>query len=396
MKRFSRIFLPVFVLAVCLAVGVMLIRTAPKAERRLPAPVIPTVEVLTAKQSSYVVTIKSQGTVTPRTESTLIPEISGQVVGVSINFHTGGFFVVGEVLLEIDPRNYENSVVVAQADLAQARAGLDEERARVDQALRDWEVLKLSETPNDLALRKPQLKSAQAVVAAAEARLEQANINLGRTKIRAPYAGLVLEKQVGVGQYVSPGNILAKIYAIDFVEIRLPLTNNQLAFLNLPESYRNETAAIAQDSFPVVDLIAQVGQQTHLWQGRIVRSEGAIDTQSQQIFVIAQVDDPYARHHGIPLKVGQFVEAQIRGAALNGVFVLPRRVLRRNNEVMVVGDDDTMERRQVEVVWSDNNEVVINRGLTEGDRISLTPLPYAISGTKVQIAPQKQSDQNNS
>lgn len=396
MRKFFKFFLPVFVLAVCLAAGVTLIRTAPKAERRLPAPVTPTVEVTTAQQSSYAVTIKSQGTVVPRTESTLIPEVSGQVVTASTNFHTGGFFAAGEVLLEIDARNYENSVVVAQADLAQANAKLDEERARVDQALRDWKVLNLSENPNDLALRKPQLKSAQAAVAAAEARLEQANINLERTRIRAPYAGLVLQKEVDVGQYVSPGNVLAKIYAIDFVEIRLPLTNNQLAFLNLPESYRDETASITPDSFPVVDLIAQVGPQTHHWQGRIVRSEGAIDTQSQQIFVIAQVDDPYARHHGIPLKVGQFVEAHISGRVLLDVFVLPRRVLRRNNEVMVIADGDKVQRKQVGVIWSDNNEVIINQGLTDGDRVSLTPLPYAISGTKVQIAPEKQSDQSNS
>lgn len=323
----------------------------------------------------------------PRTESTLIPEVSGQIVRASANFRTGKFFAAGEVLLEIDPRNYENSVVVAQADLAQARAALDEEQARVDQALRDWKVLNLSETPNDLALRKPQLKSAQAAVSAAAARLELANINLERTKIRAPYAGLVLEKQVDVGQYVSPGNVLARIYAVDFVEIRLPLTNSQLAFLDLAESYRDETAS---DSYPAVELIARIGQQNHRWQGRVVRSEGAIDTQSQQIFVIAQVDDPYGRQHGIPLKVGQFVEAHIRGRVLHDVFVLPRRVMRRNNEIMVIDEDDSVERRQVDVIWSDNNEVVVKRGLNEGERISLTPLPFAVSGTKVQIAPEKQ------
>lgn len=385
MRKFFRFVLPVFVLAVCLAAGITLIRTAPKAERRQPAPVIPTVEVITVNQSSYPVIIRSQGTVVPRTESTLIPEVSGQVVKASTNFRNGGFFESGEVLLQIDPRNYENSVVVAQADLAQANAALNEENARVEQALRDWETLKLSEKPSDLVLRKPQLKSAQAAVAAAEARLEQANINLERTQIRAPYAGLVLEKRVDVGQYVSPGNVLAKIYAIDFVEIRLPLTNSQLAFLELRESYRGDSVPADESTSPAVELIAQVGRQTHSWQGRIVRTEGAIDTQSQQIFVVAQVDDPYAKHHGIPLKVGQFVEAHITGRVLQGIYILPRGALRRNNEVMVIRDDDTVERRQVEVVWSDNNQVIVSQGLTGGERISMTPLPYAISGTKVQV-----------
>ena len=386
MRKFFRLVLPVFVLAVCLAVGVTLIRTAPKAERRQPPPVIPTVEVISAKQSAYPVIINSQGTVVPRTESTLIPEVSGQVVNASPNFRNGGFFEAGEVLLQIDPRNYRNSVVVAQADLAQANAAFNEENARAEQALRDWEVLKLSEKPSDLVLRKPQLKSAQAAVAAAEARFEQANINLERTQIRAPYAGLVLEKQVDVGQFVSPGNVMAKIYAIDFAEIRLPLTNSQFAFLDLPESYRGDPEPVDERVFPTVELTAQVGRQIHRWQGQIVRTEGAIDTQSQQIFVVAQVDDPYAKHHGFPLKVGQFVRANIAGRILKDVFILPRGVLRRNNEVMVISDNDTVDRRQVEVVWSDNNEIVVGQGLTAGERISLTPLPFAISGTKVQVS----------
>lgn len=390
MKKFFRFILPVVVLAACVAVGITLIRTAPKAERRPPERTTPSVEIVRAEQSNYTVVVSSQGTVVPRTESTLIPEVNGQVVATSANFQTGGFFEAGEILLEIDPRNYQNAVVIAKADLAQANAGLDEEKARVAQALRDWEVLKLSEEPNDLALRKPQLKSAQAAVAAAEARLEQANIDLERTRIRAPYAGLVLEKQADVGQYVSPGNVLAKVYAIDFVEIRLPLSDNQLDFLDLPESYRGDTTRTADKTFPTVELIAEVGRETHTWHGRIVRTEGSIDTQSRQIFVVAQVDDPYARHHGIPLKVGQFVEAHIQGKVLADVFVLPRAVLRRNGEVLVVGEDNVIGRRQVDVLWSDNNEVVIGDGLADGERVSVTALPYAISGTEVQIRPDEQ------
>ena len=385
MRKFFRFILPVVVLAACVAVGVTLLRTAPKAERRPPDQTVPSVEVVDVIQSDYTVVVASQGTVVPRTESTLIPEVNGQVIATSANFRTGGFFEAGEVLVEIDPRNYQNAVVVAKADLAQANANLDEEKARVAQALRDWEVLQLSEEPNDLALRKPQLKSAQAAVAAAKARLEQANINLERTKIRAPYAGLVLEKQADVGQYVSPGNVLAKIYAIDFVEIRLPLSDNEVDFLDLPESYRDDTSQAVGKTFPTVELIATQGRNTHKWQGRIVRTEGAIDTQSRQIFVVAQVDDPYARHHGIPLKVGQFVEAHIQGRVLQDVFVLPRSVLRRNGEVLVVGDDNVIKRRQVDVLWSDNNEVVIGDGLADGERASVTALPYAISGTAVQI-----------
>lgn len=386
MRKFFKLIVPVVVVAACVAIGVTLIRTAPKAERRTPLPTLPTVQVMSVTQSNYPVIVKSQGTVTPRTESTLIPQVSGQIVSASENFQTGGFFEAGEILLEIDPRDYENSMVVAGADLAQAQAALNEEKARADQAFRDWETLKLSNEPNDLALRKPQLKSATAVVAAARARLEQANINLERTRIRAPYTGLVLEKKVDVGQFVSPSNILGKVYAVDLVEIRLPLTNDQLAFMNLPEVYRDDAGSDTGRRQPIVYLSARVGGEAHRWKGRIVRTEGAIDTQSQQIFVIAQVDDPYARHHGLPLKVGQYVEARIGGRVLIGVFDLPRAAVRRNNEVVVVGRDDVLERRQVELIWSEEDRVIVQSGLRAGERVSLTPLPFAVSGTRVRVA----------
>lgn len=384
MRKFFRLILPVFVLAVAGVVGVTMILTAPKAERRPPPPVVPTVEVISVWPSSYRVVVRSQGSVVPRTESTLIPEVSGQVVTLSPNLRTGGFFEYGEVLLEIDPRDYQNAVVVARADLARASATLDEEKARAEQALRDWQVLRLTEKPNDLALRKPQLKSAQADVAAAQARLTQARINLERTRIRAPYTGLVREKQVDVGQYVSPGNVLAKIYAIDFVEIRLPLTNEQLAMLDLPQTYRDQAEGGQPAAFPDVTLAAQAG--LHEWRGRVVRTEGSMDTQSQQIFVVAQVDDPYSRRYDAPLKVGQFVEARIQGRQFDGVFVVPRNVVRRNNQVLVVRPDDTIERRQVDILWSDEDQVVVSDGLTAGERVSVTPLPFGITGTRVQVA----------
>lgn len=385
MRKFFRLIVPVAVLAICVAIGVTLIRTAPKAERRQPPPALPAVEVMTVAPTNYPVIVKSQGTVTPRTESTLIPQVSGQIVNASPSFQTGGFFESGEVLLEIDPRDYENNVIVARADLAQAQAVLNEEKARSEQAFRDWETLNLSDEPNELALRKPQLKSATAAVAAAQARLEQARINLERTRIRAPYTGLVLEKNVDVGQFVSPSNVLARIYAVDLVEIRLPLTDDQLSFVNLPEVYRDGSDRGIEQRQPLVYLSARVGGETHRWKGRIVRTEGAIDTESQQIFVIAQVDDPYARHHGMPLKVGQFVEARIGGRVLVGVFDLPRAAVRRNNEVLVVGTDDTIDRRQVDVVWSEDERVIVRSGLRAGERVSLTPLPFAVSGTRVRI-----------
>jgi RND family efflux transporter MFP subunit len=358
--------------------------TGPKTERRQPPPVVPVVDVTAVKATDYQVRAHTRGTVSPRTESTLIPEVSGRVIEIAPNFRQGGFFEAGDVLLKIDPRDYENAVTVARSELARARIDVEEEQARSEQAVRDWKRLGEAGEPSDLVLRIPQLASAKAGVAAAQARLEQAATDLERTRIVAPYAGRVLEKNVDVGQYVSPGSVLASVYAVDYVEIRLPLTNEQLEYVRLPERYRGEQEV--QGENPEVIVTARIGQREFSWKGRILRTEGAIDTRSRQLFAVAQVDDPYARYEDRPpLKVGQFVEAEIVGETLFDVFVIPRAALRASDQVLIVDDEDRLQRRQVEVLWSEGEQVVIGAGLHDGDRISSTNLPYAIGGTPVRI-----------
>jgi RND family efflux transporter MFP subunit len=382
MSRLTRIGLPILVLAGCVAVGGILIKTAPKAERRSPEPSLPVVEVIEVTPQIHAVELESQGTVSPRTQSSVIAEVSGRVVSVADELRSGGFFEPGQLLLEIDPRDYENAVTIARSELAQARLELEEEIARGEQARQDWERLGLEGQPDELALRRPQLASARAKVAAAEARLEQAGIELQRTRIQAPYAGRVLEKNVDVGQYVTPGTVLSRIYAVDYVEIRLPLSNHQLRHIDLPESYRDTDATPA----PIpVRINAEIGGRTYTWQGSIVRTEGDIDTDTRQWFVVAQVDDPYARRDGHPpLKVGQFVTARIAGTELEDVYVLPRATLRPGDEVVGVTPERTIHRRPVEVLWETHDTVVV-RGLEPGDEVVVSAATFAADGTRVRV-----------
>jgi RND family efflux transporter MFP subunit len=367
MNRVLKIGLPVVVLGASVAIAGLLMLTGPEAERRQPPPTMPTVEVLSVVPTDYQVSVRSRGTVSPRTQSTLVPEVAGQVVEVAPSFRNGGFFEQGDVLLRIDSRDYENAVTVARSELAQAKLRLREEQAQSEQAQRDWERLGGGDEPTDLVLRKPQLASARAAVAAAEARLRQAEIDLERTRIRAPYAGRVLEKEADIGQYVTPGTPLATIYAVDYVEIRLPVTDEQQAFLDLPETYRDQRPDAGKG--PAVTLSARIGRETIEWQGRIVRSEGAIDTQSRQLFVVAQVDDPYGRKDGRPpLKVGQFVEAVIEGERLEDVYVLPRGAVEGEDEVFVVDAENRLQRRRLDVIWRDTDYVVAAGGLEPGER----------------------------
>jgi RND family efflux transporter MFP subunit len=391
MNRVLKIGLPLVVLGASAAVALALIVTGPEAERREPPPVRPTVEVITVVPTDYEVTVRSRGAVSPRTQSTLVPEVSGRVVDVAPSFRGGGFFEEDDVLVTIDPRDYENAVTVARSELAQARLRLREEEAQAEQARRDWAKLGGGEEPTALVLRRPQLASARAAVAAAEARLRQAQIDLERTRIRAPYAGRVLEKQADVGQYVTPGTPLATIYAVDYVEIRLPLTDEQQAFVDLPEVYRDQRPETVEG--PPVTLSARVGRETVEWPGRLVRTEGAIDTQSRQLFVIAQVDDPYGRREGRPpLKVGQFVEARIEGERLEDVYVLPRGAVKGEDEVFLVNRENRLERRALDIIWRDGEYVVVAGGLEPGQRISLTPLPFTADGVLVKIKGEEQTE----
>ncbi len=353
-------------------------RGAPKSQKAQR------VDAIRLQPQSFQVELDSYGVVKPRTESQLVAQVSGAVVKISDRFRAGAFFEAGDVLLQIDDRDYRAAVEVAQAALTQGRAKLKEEQARSNQALRDWKRLGQGDA-GELVLREPQLAAANAAIASAKAQLSTAQLNLERTRIKAPYAGRVLEKSVDLGQVVSSGKSLASIYAVDYVEVRLPLSNRQLEFIDLPEQYRG--GEYTSRSLPLVTLSAQVGRSRYQWQGKVVRVEGAIDSRSRQLFVVAQVEDPYSLgpQGNPPLKVGQFVEAKIAGRKLEHVFVLPRSAVSQDQRILLI-TDDVLQARSIEPLWSDRTSVVVAAGteLAAGDLLNLTPLGASANGARVK------------
>ncbi|MCP4698893.1 MAG: efflux RND transporter periplasmic adaptor subunit [Gammaproteobacteria bacterium] len=390
MKLLLKIFLPLLVVGIALWGSRLLLANKPEPKRKTARPSTLAVEATQLRLSDYRVILKSYGTVRPRTETALLPEVSGRIVEVSPKFRDGGFFEAGELLLRIEPRDYEIAIAIAKAQQAQARQQLDEEKARAKVAEHDWRQrqkdARLVKRKQDaasvhLALRKPQQASARAAAESAKAQLERARLNLERTRITAPYAGRILERQADLGQYVAPGTVLARFYAIDYVEIRLPLTNRQLGFVKLPEWRRDAAAELIKPL--AVTISADIGQRIYHWQGRIVHTEGAVDVKSRQLFVVAQVDDPYAKGaEGLkrpPLRIGQFVEAKIAGQWLRDVFVIPRSALRQDREVLLVDEQGHLQRRTVEIAWRDAGQAVIVAGLNEGEILVLTILGGAVS-----------------
>jgi RND family efflux transporter MFP subunit len=340
---------------------------------------LPKADVIELRRSSFAASIDSQGVVRAHNSTPLTSRVSGRVQLINPRFEDGGFFKKGDILLELDPSDFEASLASAEARLARATAAHAQEVARAQQALLDWQDLGYTEPPSDLVLRKPQLKEAEANVKSGQADLLQAQRDLERARVLAPYDGCVLKRNVGPGQSITPGTPLGEIFSTDFAEVRLPLAAGDYPFVNLPGESNKE-------SVPVVLSDALSTENGHQWQARIVRSEGVLDETSRELFVIARIDDPYGIvSDGPRLRVGQPVRAHIEGKVLDNVYVLPRKSLRSPTEVLLVNpEDDTIQRTNIDPIWSDVDEVVVRHDLPAGWLLVTSRLPYAANGAKVE------------
>ncbi|MBA6339461.1 efflux RND transporter periplasmic adaptor subunit [Colwellia sp. MB02u-10] len=377
--------LPIIVLSALVFSAYVVTSNPPSAKRGRPSntPQL-SVQVQKLTRSDLAVTIDSYGTIKPRTQSVLLPQVSGKIISISPKFRTGGFFEQGDILLQLDQRDLLAEVKIAQASLFTAKQNFSEEQARVEQAKQDWQRLGNSEQAPELVLRKPQLLAAQASVYSAQASLTKTELAVERSNIVAPYTGRILSKSVDVGQVVSIGTELAEIYAIDYVEIRLPLKNKDLPYMLLPESNRFQKASLEQQ--PAVTIYSDLAARQS-WTGRVVRTEGAFDEASQQLFVVAQIDDPYGENegNGLPLKIGQYVSAKIDGKTIKNALSIPNRAIYQGSYVYIV-DNNVLKRKNITIAWQSEDVAVIATGLVADQLLVLTPLGQVNSGTVVTVS----------
>ena len=376
----KKLILPVVVLAVLVGIGMLILRNPPSSSRGGPPAVRAiTVEVMKIQPSAYQVSLESYGTIAPRTQSALVAQVGGQILSVSDNLREGGFFARGDVLLTIDPREFEADVQINQAALADAQQLVEEEKARADQAARDWKRLGNTGEPTALVLRAPQLAAAKARLASAEATLSKARLDLERATVRAPYDGRVLAQRADLGQVVGAGASLADIYATDLVEVRLPLRNADLSFFDLPEG------AVNLADMPDVEIYSDLGER-QVWHGKVVRTEGAIDPAARQLHVVAQIDNPFSTSDGRrPLKIGEYVTALLGGRQLIDARIVPVQSIYQNSFVYVA-EEGLLARRSVELEWQNETDALIASGVEFGDELVLTPLGQVSSGMPVRIA----------
>ncbi len=351
---------------VVLAILVMSAQEPPKMPVETPDMLVETLEL---SRSAENFEVRSQGTVRPRTQTELSAEVSGAIVEISPKFVAGGVFERNEVLLRIDPTDYAAAVSQAEALLAQRKIEYEGALKLREQGYR----------------AEAEVASAAAALATAEADLVRSQRNLERTYIRLPYEGMVFSKDSDLGQYVNPGTKLGTTFATDYAEVRLPLTDQDLAFVQIPDS--KEVTDSGGANGPIVTLSAVQKGRLEQWEAQIVRSEGVVDERSRVTYAVARVIDPYQLHAaGTPLPIGTFVAATIDGVDAQDLIRLPRSVLRGSDEVLVVTEDETIEIRNVNVLRTDANYAYLQSGVNEGERISLTPIAAPTNGMKVRTS----------
>ena len=327
--------------------------------------------------------VKTQGEARPRTEIDLVPEIGGKIVYVSPNFIEGGIFRKGETLIRIQDADYKVAVVRAQAGVAQAEQVLVRENAEGEIARQDYEELGRG-TPSDLALRIPQRQQAEAGLLSAQAELESMRLQLTRAAVKAPFSGRVRTKASDLGQYVSPGRTLGRIFSTNIIEVRLPLTDADLSKLDLPIAFVAKTKADAPD----VMLSATIAGKTRHWAGKIMRTDSAYDTKTRALYAIAEVFDPYgkgASEEGVPLAPGLFVDAVLDGKQYNNVIVLPRDGLRPENKVYVVDDKGKVDIRDAVVIDTNADHAILRSGVEVGELIVLSPLERSRTSMALKV-----------
>ena len=381
--RLVKILSPLIVIGVAGFVAVTIVRNRPEVSTHVPTIAPPGVRATVVTLETVRISIASQGTVRPRTETQLVPEISGRVTWVAPSFVPGGFFENGDVLLRLDRFDYEQAVVSSRSQLAQARLRLAQEEAEAEVAQREWDALGRG-NPRALTLRKPQLEDARASVAAAESNVERAGRDLERADVLAPYAGRVRTKNVDIGQFVTVGGPIATVYAIDVAEVGLALPDEELAYLDLPLDYRGASNLRG----PRVILRTTFAGTRYEWNGRVVRTESEIDPVSRMVQVVAEVQNPYASGSDPqrpPLAVGMYVEAEIEGRAFADIAVIPRAALRGRNQVLVIDPDNRVHFRDVEILRATTESVFLKGGLSAGELVAVSPLNSPTEDMLVQV-----------
>jgi RND family efflux transporter MFP subunit len=386
-SRNKQVFFSIVMLAGSVVITTILYLNRPATIIEEPVRTIVTVDVTEVVKQNLRIPIQAQGTVTPLQETSVMSEVNGRIIEVSPSFIVGGLVSKDDVLLRIDPRNYETSLLRAEASVKSAQSNLAQETGRAKVAEQEWKKTprgkQRTQASKDLYLRKPQLDQALAQMLAAQADLNTARDNLERTSIRAPYDALIRTKHSELGQFVAAGTPLADLFSVEYAQVRLPIPQNKLEYLELPE------LGTMQNGSPI-DLYTEVGGQVKHWNAYLHHTEGVFDARSRVLFSVARIEDPYGLQHphSEPLRIGTFVNASIQGKELLDIVRLPRYIIRAGNNVWVIDETGLLRTRSVTLLRTGGDFVYVSAGLNDGELVSLTTLDNSFEGAQVRIESQ--------
>ncbi|OUR62637.1 efflux transporter periplasmic adaptor subunit [Colwellia sp. 39_35_sub15_T18] len=375
MARKKQIILPIVILTVGIIalVGFSSMKKPPEEKEAVDTtPMVAVKKIVVAPMTLHV---DSYGVVKPKYETMLVAQVNGEIVELNDIFVRGGLVKKGQLLARIDPNDYHAALIDAQANMASARSALEQEVAQGKVAEREWKQITDS-SPTELSLRKPQLAQELARVKAAQASVLRAERNLQRTEIRAPYDAIIESRMIGLGSFVSTGTQLGKLLGTAVAEIRLPVADNQLQFLNNQGEQAN------------VSLNGAYAGRTVQWQANIARSEGVIDAKSRMSYLVAEIQDPYqisSKSDSVPLRFGTYVNAEIIGQQLANASMIPRYLV-VNDTVAILNGESKLNYAAIEIVRQQGANVIVASGLLDGDQLIISALDYPVNGMKLALA----------
>ena len=362
-----------------------LIKLRKPPEREVPETLAPLVEVEQLHVQDLPMIVRGYGTVSPRVEVEIVPEVPGKVVHVHARLKAGGLIRAGEQIIQIDPRDYELAVRQANAVVAEAQVKLDTEKAEADVARQEWEQLHPNTEPSSpLVLREPQIRRAEAALASAKAQLAIANLRLERTSLSLPFDVMIINERVDLGQYVVVGQSLGAAYGIKSIEIEVPLEDDDLAWFDIfdnPVQFNGEKPATKH---AVAQVKADFGGAEHIWKGRVVRTTGQVDRTSRMVSVVVEVTDPFDTSGGRPpLLPGVFAEVVIEGKVLKNTVAVPRDAVREGNKVWVV-QEGLLKILTLEIARADKDFAYAVAGLDDEALIVVSSLDMVTDGMAVR------------
>jgi RND family efflux transporter MFP subunit len=383
-RKMARWLVILLVLAIGVGGFIVLKNTGPKADKEEPPRVVPVVRVITVRADEKQMYVQTQGRVEPFRTTQAASEVMGRVKDVSKKFKSGGVFKHKEIMLEIDSADYVSALANAEASHADAKLLLQQEEARAEQARRDWSKLGRGE-PSNLVLRKPQIESAKARVAATLAAVEKATRDLDRTKLRAPYDCRVEAVYTDLGSYITPGARLADLYSVDQLEVRMPVTMEELGYLK-----QDEAGTTGAD----VTIVAELAGEAREWKGEIIRSEGRVDRNTMTTHLVMQIaPSKYDKLFSLP-PTGLVVRAKITGKVIGNVTEIPRRALREDNTVLTLTAENKLKILSVKLARTMEKTVLISSGLPDGARLIISPIEMPVNGMELAIQ-EEQNPENN-